>query len=50
MWIMDLKDEFLDAMPLVANMTFHLSDVRDFPILRFLIPDCISVDAIRSIL
>ena len=24
MWIMDLKDEFEDAMPLVANMTFYL--------------------------
>lgn len=31
MWIMDLKDEFLDAMPLVANMTFHLSDTQYAP-------------------
>lgn len=25
---MDLKDEFEDAMPLVANMTFYLPNVR----------------------
>jgi mannosyl-oligosaccharide alpha-1,2-mannosidase len=28
MWIMGLHDEFIDSMPLVANMTFALDQVR----------------------
>ena len=28
MWIMDLRHEFYDAMPLVANMTFSARKVR----------------------
>lgn len=31
MWIMDLQEDFMDALPVIANMTFDLPSVRCVP-------------------